>query len=266
MPATTIETRIIETRIFCPEPLSSGGAVTLDAPDAHHLCTVLRLRSGQSVALFNPRDGAWCGELTELSKNRAVVCLKGCIQKPEDTLPDIWLLFAPLKKQPLDFMVEKACELGCSRLVPVVTGRTNKTQFNRARMMTRSKEASEQCGRLSVAEVAEAVRLDRFLDDWPARRRLLVCAEFGVAEPIQSALARLKNAQEQKKSDPWAILVGPEGGFLKSELEALSKLPYVTTVGLGPRILRAETAALVALAAWQAVLGDGDRRPDDNLA
>ena len=256
MPAT-----MIETRIFCPDALSSGACVTLDAADAHHLCTVLRLRAGQSVALFNPRDGAWRGELTELSKNRAVVRLTDCMQKPEATPPDLWLLFAPLKKQPLDFMVEKACELGCSRLVPVVTGRTNKARFNRARMMMRSKEASEQCGRLSVAEVAEPVRLDRLLGDWPVERRVLVCAEFGAAQPIQRALVRLKIEQGQKEFAPWAILVGPEGGFLKSELEALSKLPYVTTVGLGPRILRAETAALAALAAWQAVLGDGDRRP-----
>ncbi|WP_343560309.1 16S rRNA (uracil(1498)-N(3))-methyltransferase [Kiloniella sp. b19] len=247
----------IETRIHCPEKLSLKASITLGPDDAHHLRSVLRLSPGKLVALFNEHDGEWIGEIESLSKANGTVLLKGQSREAAGE-PDVWLVFAPIKKQSVDFMVEKACELGCSRLVPVFTRFTNSSRVNTARLRTNSKEASEQCERLSVAEVAEPVSFDQLLASWPEGRQLLVCAEFGEAEPIQVALERKR---QESGTGQWAILIGPEGGFAQSELEALRKLPYVTPVGLGPRVLRADTAAVAALACWQAVLGDGSERP-----
>ena len=168
--------------------------------------------------------------------------------------PDIWLLFAPIKRAPLDFLVQKAVELGVSRLRPVITRHTDVSRVNTDRLRSIVVEAAEQCERLTLPEVVEPVSLDAALADWPAGRRLLVCAESGPVRPIAEVLGEA--AIGNRTVGASALLIGPEGGFTTSELDAFGNLPFVTAVGLGPRVLRAETAAIAALACWQSVLGD----------
>ena len=207
----------------------------------------MRLGMGDSVTVFNGRDGEWSARIAEVGKGRCSVELADRLraQRPE---PDLWLLFAPIKKAPLDFMVEKATELGVSRLCPVITQRTVVSRVNGERMRANAIEAAEQCERLSVPDIAEPINLDRLIAQWP-RRSMMVMDETGSGRPIAEVLASAGHG-------PCAILVGPEGGFARSELDALRKLSSVTFVGLGPRILRADTAALSALACWQALIGD----------
>ena len=188
-------------------------------------------------------------------------------QRPE---PDLWLCFAPIKRARLDFLAEKATELGASRLVPVMTRHTIVTRVNGERLAANAREAAEQCERLSVPTVAAPVKLEALLADWPAERRLFLCAEAGAARPIAEALLAEAGLDEAGLAEgaprPAAFLTGPEGGFSAAELDALAKLPFVVPVGLGPRILRADTAAIAALASWQAILGDGKERPPEARA
>ena len=208
----------------------------------------MRLGVGDGVSVFNGRDGEWSARIVGTGKGRCSVELADHVrrQRPE---PDLWLLFSPIKKAALDFVVEKATELGVSRLCPVFTRRTVVSRVNADRMRANAVEAAEQCGRLSVPEVAEPVHLDRLIGQWPEPRSMLVMDETGTGRPIAEVL-------ETAGPGPCAILVGPEGGFAGYELDALRKLSSVTLVGLGPRILRADTAALSALVCWQALLGD----------
>ncbi len=164
--------------------------------------------------------------------------------------PDVWLVFAPIKRARLEWVVEKATELGAAALVPVVTARTQSERVNRERLRVIAIAASEQSERISLPEIRPEVQLGRLLADWPADRRLVLCDESGAGQPVAAALAGLNGAV------PAAVFVGPEGGFTETELDALSKLSIVTRVGLGPRVLRAETAALAALAVYQAIAGD----------
>jgi 16S rRNA (uracil1498-N3)-methyltransferase len=177
--------------------------------------------------------------------------------RPQTSERDLWLVFAPVKRTRIDAIAEKATELGVCALIPVVTQRTAVDRVNVERLRAIAIEAAEQCERLSVPEVRPPVTLGKLLAEWPADRRLLLCAEAGAARPIAEAL----RAHADGIAAPWAVMIGPEGGFARSELDALAKLPFVMPVGLGPRILRADTAALAALACWQAILGDGQQRP-----
>jgi 16S rRNA (uracil1498-N3)-methyltransferase len=244
--------------------LALGQPVGLDSARAHFLRSVLRLGPGARLAVFNGRDGAWLAEFEGLGKGWC--SLKLLAQRraaaPE---PDLWLVFAPIKRARIDFMAEKATELGCSLLQPVMTRFTAVSRVNEERLAANAREAAEQCERLTLPEVRQTVTFGQLLDRWPAGRRLLVCAEWGEARPIVEALQAIR-AETGPEAAPWAVMTGPEGGFAESELDALRKLPFVTPVGLGPRILRADTAALAALACWQAVLGDGSRRPPAALA
>lgn len=246
----------IATRLFVEEELSAGRSLGLDHARAHFLRSVLRLARGAHLALFNGRDGEWLARVEGLGKGWASleVVARRREQRAE---PDVWLAFAPIKRARLDFMVEKAVELGASRLLPVFTQHTDVSRVNTERLAANAREAAEQCERLSVPEVAEPSGLDALLANWPEERRILLCAESGTAQPIAEALAALRTTAGQ----PWAVLTGPEGGFHASELDALAKLPFVTPVGLGPRVLRADTAALAALTCWQAWLGDWGERP-----
>ncbi len=246
----------VETRLYLEAALAAGATLGLDHARAHFLRSVLRLQRGARIAVFNGADGEWTARLDALGKGWAslVVEEQRRGQEPE---PDVWLVFAPIKRARLDFLVEKAVELGVSRLQPAMTRYTAVSRVNRERLAANAREAAEQCERLSVPEVMEARPLFDIMGDWPARRRLLVCRERGAAPPLGAVL----QAAAGEAETPWAILVGPEGGFARSELDGLSKLPFVTPVGLGPRILRADTAALFALACWQALLGDGAARP-----
>lgn len=239
-------------RLYVEDSLAQEQSVTLDGDRAHYLRNVLRLESGASVALFNGRDGEWQGRIDTVGKRGATVIV-GQQRRAQRAEPDLWLCFAPIKKARIDFVAEKATELGVSALQPVFTRHTAMTRVNLDRLRANAAEAAEQTERLSVPAVREPVGLDDLLKTWPAGRRLLLADEAGGGQPLATALTGL---DETARNSPWAILIGPEGGFARAELDALRKLPFVTAVGLGPRILRADTAALAALACWQALLGD----------
>ncbi len=244
----------LETRLFVPDALSAGTELTLARSQTRYLAQVLRLAPGAAVALFNGRDGEWRARIETLAKNGAVLALEAQ-RREQQSGPDLWLMFAPVKRAPLDVLVQKATELGVSELFPAVTRRTVVERVRRERMEAIAIESAEQCERLTVPRVRDAAPLPRILDGWPQDRRILLCAETGPAAPIHEVLGGGGPA------GPCAVLTGPEGGFDQTELDALRKLPFVTPIGLGPRILRADTAALAALACWQAVLGDWQGRP-----
>ncbi|OUS13531.1 16S rRNA (uracil(1498)-N(3))-methyltransferase [Rhodospirillales bacterium 47_12_T64] len=250
----------VVTRLYVKDSLSEGAIVGLDAAGAHYLRSVLRLNTGARIGLFNERDGEWLGLIEGLGKGWCSLQIQEQRRVPAEE-PDIWLVFAPIKRSRIDFLAEKAGELGCSRIVPIFTRYTDVKRINRDRLAAHARESAEQCERLSVTEVDDAITLDKLIDAWPQERRLLVCAEFGDAKPIAQVLTDLLVKEPDAGQQPWAVLIGPEGGFAKEELEALRRLPYVTSIGLGPRVLRADTAAVAALSCWQAILGDGGMRP-----
>ena len=249
----------IATRLYLAAELTPGARVELEPGQAHYLRDVLRLKPGAALGAFNARDGEWLARIETLGRGRGSLTVES-LRRASEPQPDLWLVFAPIKRGPIDFLAQKATELGCALLQPVITRHTAVTRVNVARLAANAREAAEQCGRLSLPEVREPVAFDRLLADWPAGRRLLLCAEAGPARPIGEVLTGLA-ADPEARAAPWAAMTGPEGGFAESELDALRKLPFVTSVGLGPRLLRADTAALAALACWQAVLGDGGSRP-----
>lgn len=242
-------------RLFVESPLSMGVPVALEAPQARYLGQVMRLGPGDAVEVFNGRDGEWRAAVDSLSKGKGTLVpeTQTRSQSPE---PDLWLLFAPVKKAGTDFIVTKATELGVSRLLPVFTRHTASERVRTERLRANAVEAAEQCERLTVPEVVEAQNLEGLLEDWPDSRLLVVADERGGGRPVAEALAGL--ADECRS---FAILTGPEGGFAEAELDLLGRLPNVRRVTLGPRILRAETAALAMLACWQSVLGDWSQPP-----
>ncbi len=242
-------------RLFVPGDLASGARVTLDRGQAHYLGHVMRRGKGDALLLFNGRDGEWSAVVEEAAKNRCTVAVADRTRR-QAAEPGPWLAFAPLKKTATDLIVEKATELGAERLAPVFTRNTNSTRVNVERLRARAVEAAEQSQRLTVPAIAEPATLDDLVAGWPRARRLLVLDETGGGMPIARVLAGL-DAVTHGVQPPLAVLSGPEGGFEASELDALRKLDFVTTVGLGPRVLRAETAILAALACWQALLGAG---------
>ncbi|HZB91599.1 MAG TPA: 16S rRNA (uracil(1498)-N(3))-methyltransferase [Stellaceae bacterium] len=238
----------VKTRLYVTTDLAGGLSIGLDPSQAHYVRTVLRLDKGAAIALFNGRDGEWLGRIDGAGKGWCSVTLYEQ-RRPQAAVPDLWLVFAPIKRARIDFLVEKATELGVASLHPVVTQRTVVERVNLDRLRANAIEAAEQTERLSVPDLAEPLPLFELMARWPAERRLLLCDESGAAPPIADAL-------RQAAAGPWAVLVGPEGGFTESELDALRKLPFVSPVGLGPRVLRADTAALAALAVLQALAGD----------
>ena len=248
-------------RLFVEADLAGGAEVPLDEAQVHYLRHVMRRPDGAPLLLFNGRDGEWRGTLSARGKRSAVAELSERTreQVPE---PDVWLCFAPVKRARIDYIAEKATELGVAVLQPVVTRHTAVERVNVGRLRANAIEAAEQTERLTVPEVREPVDLGKLLDGWPEGRRLMMCDETGGGPPIAEALSRLDDAA---RAAPWAIVIGPEGGFAEIELQALRRIKDVTSVGLGPRILRADTAALAALACWQAFLGDW-RRPTPRLS
>jgi 16S rRNA (uracil1498-N3)-methyltransferase len=242
--------------LFVDAGLRAGGEVRLADERVHYLRDVLRLVPGAAIDLFNGRDGEWRSALVAVGKKQAALAVERQL-RPQAPGPDLWLVFAPIKRARIDSVVEKATELGVAALLPVVTQHTAVERVKTERLQAIAIEASEQCERLSVPEVRAPVTLGKLLAEWPVERCVLRCAEAGEARPIAEAL----QAHVNDSTRPWAVMIGPEGGFARSELDALMKLPFVMPVGLGPRILRADTAALAALACWQAILGDGQQRP-----
>jgi len=239
-----------KTRLFVENELADGISVGLDAARAHFLKSVLRLAPGAAVALFNGRDGEFLARIDGFGKGWCSVTV-GRRLRPQAAEPDLWLAFAPVKRARIDFVAEKATELGASALLPVFTERTVVDRVNVERLRANAVEAAEQTERLSVPAVHAPQPLAALLAGWPAGRRLLLCDETGVAPPVAEALAGA--------AGPWAILVGPEGGFAPAELDGLRNLAFVTPAGLGPRVLRSDTAALAALAVFQALAGDWRR-------
>ena len=198
--------------------------------------------------MFNGRDGEWRARIDTIGKGWASLQLTEQ-SLPQPVEPDIWLLFAPIKRGRVDFLVQKATELGVSILLPTTTRRTVVERINLVRLGTTAAEAAEQCRRLSVPELRPVQSLEKVLASWPEERRLLFCDEAGGPPAIEAMTGQVPA--------PWAILIGPEGGFDPDESQALRERPFVVPMSLGPRILRAETAAVAALSLWQAVLGDG---------
>jgi 16S rRNA (uracil1498-N3)-methyltransferase len=237
----------VKARLYVDQDLASGRAVQLAREQVHYLRTVLRAEIGAELALFNGRDGEWRGRIETVAKAACMVRL-GERMRPQAPEPDLWLLFAPVKRTRIDFIVEKATELGVSALKPVFTRYTQMTRVNTERLRAVAVEAAEQSERLSIPAIVEPEPLADAIQAWPRPRHLLICDERGGAPAIGEALAHAPAMA--------AILIGPEGGFADGELDDLAKLDFVSRVGLGPRILRADTAAVAALSVWQALAGD----------
>jgi 16S rRNA (uracil1498-N3)-methyltransferase len=255
-------------RLFVGDPLRAGACVVPGDAQAHYLLHVMRAKPGDRISLFNGADGEWLARVAGLSKRS---CSLECERQvaPQAEVPDVWLCFAPIKKTAADYVVQKATELGVRVLQPVFTRRTIVTRVNRERMTANAVEAAEQSGRLSVPDVREPLSFDKFLAGWPKDRCLIFCDEGGDALPLAEVLRSppplLEEGGEtmisasparEVAATPTAIFTGPEGGFDPAEREALRAQPFVVPVSLGPRILRADTAALAALAIWESVKGD----------
>lgn len=243
----------VRARLWVECALEADAKVTLNAADSHYVTTVMRLRAGDALALFNGRDGEWLGNITAAGKRAVGLTLTAQLraQQPE---PDLWLAFAPVKRARIDFIAQKATELGASRLLPVMTERTNVSRVNRARLQANAKEAAEQCERLVLPGVSETQTLSELIAGWPQGRRLMFCDESLSGGPALSLLRQAAGGASDP--GPWAVLTGPEGGFSDQERDLLITQDFTLAVSLGPRLLRADTAALAALTLWQAVLGD----------
>ena len=249
------------SRLYIEADLVTGGEAALGEAQLHYLRHVMRRPDGAPLRLFNGRDGEWRGTFEARGK-KAAVALVGERLREQQPEPDVWLCFAPVKRARIDYIAEKATELGAALLQPVLTRHTIVERVNLERLRDNAIEAAEQTERLTVPEVRTPVEFATLLAQWPAGRRLLMCDETGGGPPIAEALAGLDH---EGRAAPWAILVGPEGGFAETELALLRRTPDVMAVGLGTRILRADTAALAALACWQALVGDW-RHPTPRLA
>ena len=244
-------------RLFVNAPLNAGQAVPLERNQSNYLGNVLRLAAGDTILVFNGRDGEWQAEITGRKRPDALVPMAST--RPQDRLPDIAYVFAPLKHARLDYMVQKAVEMGASRLVPVLTRHTQVSRVNTERMRANVVEAAEQCGILSLAEVAEPVPLDRYLGQRGPSRLLVFCDEAAeTANPVQAL-------EQAAAADGIDILIGPEGGFAEEERVLLLRQPRILRLSLGPRILRADTAGVAALALVQAALGDWAGSPGAGL-
>ncbi|HEY2179044.1 MAG TPA: 16S rRNA (uracil(1498)-N(3))-methyltransferase [Caulobacteraceae bacterium] len=235
-------------RLFVPHALSEGREAALKAEQIHYLAHVMRVRTGGEVLTFNGRDGEWLTRVAAISGRAARLEAVRRI-RPQEMGPDLDLIVALVKRARLETIVEKAAELGARRVLPVITERTNAARTNIDRLAAIAVEAAEQTGRLDVPEILPPARLPALLAQWPADRTLLFCDEAGDAPPILEAL---RNA----KRGAWAILIGPEGGFTEAERAAARAVQGSVPVSLGPRVLRADTAAIAALCLWQAALGD----------
>ncbi|WP_293576231.1 16S rRNA (uracil(1498)-N(3))-methyltransferase [Phaeobacter sp.] len=235
-------------RLYVEHPLGAGQSVPLDRDQAHYLFGVMRQAVGGQVSLFNGRDGEWRADIVEAGKRQGLLQCQDQT-KPLMLPPDLWLVFAPIKKARTDFIVEKAAEMGAARILPVQTAFTNSDRIRRDRLQAHAVEAAEQCGGTYVPEVAELQKLSRVLDHWPQDRQLMFCDEAEVGAALALTTGGGTGA-------PWAIVIGPEGGFSESERKRLHALPQSHVVSLGPRILRADTAVVAALTLWQQCHGD----------
>lgn len=237
-------------RLFMNEPLTERARLSPSPAQCHYLLHVMRAREGATLRVFNGRDGEWRARIVETERKRCVLECERRVAAQVGT-PDFWLAFAPVKKTPADYLAQKATELGVRLLQPVITHRTVVRRVNIERMAANAIEAAEQSGRLDVPEVREAITLDALLTSWRADRRLIFCDEGGEASPIAQALS-----DAAVRDTSWGVLTGPEGGFDDAERAAIRARPFVLPVTLGPRIMRADTAAIAALSILAALRGD----------
>jgi 16S rRNA (uracil1498-N3)-methyltransferase len=235
-------------RLFIPDDLAPGAEIALDEGQSRYLAAVMRLSAGDELLVFNGRDGEWRAAVQSVGKRAVTLEVRDRV-RAQATGPDLDLVVALVKRARLETIVEKAAELGAARVRLVVTERTNADHTRVDRLQAIAAEAAEQTGRLDVPEVIEPVKLERLIADWPQDRRLLFCDEAGDARPVLEAL-------KDQPAGPWSVLIGPEGGFSPAERARLRDLPFATPATLGPRILRADTAAISALTLWQAAIGD----------
>ncbi len=242
-------------RLFVPGNLAQGTVLSVSPDQAHYLLNVLRLQNGDILRVFNGKDGEFQASVAVSGKKKADLSLQDCL-RPQNPEPDLWLCCAPIKKTHFDNMLEKATELGVSEIQPILTQRGQIRDVNGNRAYVLCREAAEQSERLSVPAIGNPVSLADLIDVFPQDRALIVCAEWGDATPICDAL----RAPELDAFDKAALVTGPEGGFAAEELEMLRKAPNNFFIRLGPRILRADTAAIAALACWQALRGDWTKR------
>lgn len=249
MPATPAWPPKSLPRLFVRTPLGEGAMVELDAGQANYLGNVMRLGKSEHVLLFDGASGEWIARIAEAGKKRMALVVEDRTREQE-AVPDLWLAFAPVKRSQTDWLVEKATELGVARLVPVLTRRTIVDRLNLERLRAHAIEAAEQCERTALPELAEPVKLEALLRDWPAGRALYFADEGG-GTPLADAA----------EAGPAALLIGPEGGFTDEERAAIRAAPAAKPVSLGPRILRADTAALAAIALWMAKAGDWSVEP-----
>ena len=240
-------------RLYVETDLSEGLSPALRDDQAHYIRNVMRLADGAATLVFNGRDGEWHGQVRHDGKKGVSVHLGGQ-SRPQADEPGPWMLFAPIKRTQTDLLVQKATELGAQVLWPILTERTQSDTVRLDRLTSIAIEASEQCERLTIPEMRAPEKLDNVLSNWSAERPVILLAERGNAVPFTQISA-------PKQGLSHAFVSGPVGGFSDKELDALTQLPFVTPVGLGPRTLRAETAVLAALAGWQMLFGDGDQRP-----
>ena len=236
-----------KVRLFVEAPLSEDSEFVLDRDAAHYVCNVMRLGVGDSLILFNGRDGEWRADVQQSARRECVVVLNESL-KPQPQERDVWVAAAPIKRARMEMLVEKATELGVTRIQPVITRRTTTPRTNVVRLTSQAKEAAEQCGRLSVPSVAEPMALGQFLESAERPRHILWCDESGDSPPVSEALGGLSGAARE---GAWVLLIGPEGGFDPAERELISEADQVLLIDLGPRTLRSETAAIVALGILQ---------------
>ncbi len=234
-------------RLYVEQPLGQAQSLVLDRAQAHYLFAVMRLVVGDRLFVFNGRDGEWCAEVTSAGKRQGILTAQSQTRQQQDP-PDLWLLFAPIKKQRTDFIVEKATELGASRIAPVLTDHTNAERVKIERLQAHAVEAAEQCGGTYVPTVAPVAKLKDVLEKWNDERQIYFCNEDSTDKRSMFCAGKTGNAA--------AILIGPEGGFSQVERGVLNTAPFVTPISLGPRILRADTAAVAALTLWQSTNGD----------
>lgn len=235
-------------RLFVTAPLGGGHTVALDPAQHHYLTNVMRRDGGSDLLIFNGQDGEWRATLTQIGKKAsAALCIEQT--RPQQSEPDLRLLFAPIKRDHLDYMIQKASELGVAQFQPVITQHTIASNLNLARLHAIAREAAEQCERLTLPVLTDALPLAKALATCAADRPLFACLEGGAAQPLAQAFSAAPTT-------PAAILIGPEGGFSAAEMDLIRQHPTTIPVSLGPRILRADTAALAALAIWQALRGD----------
>jgi 16S rRNA (uracil1498-N3)-methyltransferase len=246
MPATPAWPPQSTPRLFVESPLADSIELSVSGPQAHYLISVMRMKIGSPIKLFDSISGEWLAEVAIIGKRDLILRVTGQLRARE-AVPDIWLLAAPIKKARIDLVAEKACELGVARYQPVITRRTVIERLNMDRLRSHMVEAAEQCGRTVLPDMAEPIKLAALLRAWPTNRILYFADESG-GEPFANAAAA--------RQGPAAILIGPEGGFDDEERTAIRAHPQSVPISLGPRILRAETAAIAALSIWMASAGD----------